>query len=54
MNHLKQKLDISVCGETIKILEKEAYRVGLSVSRLIEVAIEYKYVKLYNTEKEVK
>jgi len=51
MNQLKQKLDIYLYEDTIKKLEEEAYRVGLSVSRLVEVAIEYKYVKLYNNAK---
>ncbi len=51
MNELKQKLDIYLYEDTIKKLEEEAYRVGLSVSRLVEVAIEYKYVKLYNNAK---
>ena len=51
MNQLKQKLDIYLYEDTIKKLEEEAYRVGLSVSRLVEVAIEYKYVKLYNSAK---
>jgi len=44
---MKQKLDIYLEKETIKILEREAYRVGFSVSRLIERAIEDKYVKRY-------
>jgi len=47
MNELKQKLDIYLYEDTIKKLEEEAYRVGLSVSRLVEVAIEYKYVKQF-------
>ena len=53
---MKQKLDIYLYEDTIKILERESYRVGLSVSRLIESAIEYKYVKLYPEikKKEVK
>jgi len=57
---MKQKLDIYLYEETIKVLERESYRVGLSVSRLIETAIEHEYINRYpelkinNTEKEVK
>jgi len=47
MNQLKQKLDIYLTEETIKILEREAYRIGFSVSHLVERAIEDKYIKLY-------
>ena len=54
MNQLKQKLDIYLEPATIKILEREAYRVGLTVSHLVQRAIEDKYIKLYTTEKEVK
>jgi len=53
MIELKQKLDIYLEPETIKILEKEAYRVGLTISHLVQRAIEDKYIKLYTTEKEV-
>ena len=54
MNELKQKLDIYLEPTTIKILEKESYRIGVTVSQLVERAVEDKYIKLYTTKKEVK
>jgi len=43
---MKTKIDIYLEPEIIKKLEAEAYRTGLSLSRLIENALEEKYLKL--------
>jgi len=43
---MKTKIDIYLEPTLIKKLEAEAYRTGLSISRLIEKAIEEKYFKL--------
>jgi len=46
----KQRLDIYLEPETIKILERESYRVGLSTSHLVEKAIEEKYKLIMKRE----
>ena len=43
---MKTKIDIYLEPALIKKLEAEAYRIGLSISRLIEKALEEKYLKL--------
>ena len=51
---MKQKIDIYLEPETIKFLEKEAYRTGISFSQLIDVAIEEKYKSLITKEVKLK
>jgi len=52
MREPKQKLEVYLEPELIKVLEKESYRVGISTSHLIEKAIEDRYIKLYNARME--
>jgi len=47
MREPKQKLEVYLEPEIIKKLGIESYRVGLSVNRLIEFAIEEKYLKQF-------
>ena len=48
---MKQKTEIYLEPETIKFLEKEAYRTGISFSQLIDVAIEEKYKSIKSTRR---